>query len=136
MVGLFLGSAFAISATAGDVDYTTEPLDQVKTKVETKKAFLADVREEREWKQGHLQYAVLLPLSKLSKWDSKGISAEDRAALAKMLPQGSVVYCHCAAGGRALPGAEALKKLGYDARPLRDGYRDLVEAGFKRGSSK
>ena len=122
--------AMVSTASAQELDYTTEPLDKIKVKVESKKAILADVRELREWDKRHLKNAVFLPLSKLSEWERDGISDSEKAKLAKSLPKGSVVYCHCAAGGRALPGAEALKKLGYDARPLKTGYRDLVEAGF------
>lgn len=128
--------AWVSAASAQEVDYTTEPLDKIKAKVESKKAILADVREPREWDKGHLKDAVLLPLSRLSEWERDGISASDKAKLSKSLPKGSVVYCHCAAGGRALPGAEALKKLGYDARPLKTGYRDLIEAGFVPESKK
>ena len=94
------------------------------------------MRELREWNKGHLKNAVLLPLSKLSEWERDGISDAEKAKLARSLPRGSVVYCHCASGGRSLPGAEALKKLGYDARPLKTGYRDLVEAGFVPDSNK
>jgi rhodanese-related sulfurtransferase len=48
------------------------------------------------------------------------------------LPKEKVIYCHCRSGGRCLTAAEILKKLGYDVRPLKPGYRDLVEAGFPR----
>ena len=34
--------------SAQDVDYTTEPLAKIKAKVESKKAYLADVREHAE----------------------------------------------------------------------------------------
>jgi phage shock protein E len=122
--------------SAQDVDYATEPLDKIKAKVESKKAYLADVREQREWDQGHLRGAVFLPLSQLKEWEKKGITDSEKAKLAKSLPKGSVVFCHCAAGRRAVPGAAALKKLGYDARPLKPGYRDLIEAGFQRDPSK
>jgi len=128
--------ALASMVYAQDVEHTTEPLDQIKAKVEAKKAILADVRERREWDQGHVKGAVFLPLSKLSVWERDGISDSEKAKLAESLPKGSVVYCHCAAGGRSLPGAEALKKLGYDARPLKPGYRDLIKAGFARDASK
>lgn len=128
--------ALVSTVSAEDLDYTTEPLGQVKAKVESKKAILADVRERREWDQGHVKGAVFLPLSLLSEWDRDGISEAEKAKLVKALPKGSVVYCHCAAGGRALPGAEALKKLGYDARPLKTGYRALIEAEFVREPGK
>jgi phage shock protein E len=112
--------------------YTAVPLDQIKAEVTARKAILVDVREQREWDQGHIGGAVFVPLSQLIAWDRDGLTAAERAALEKTLPKGSVVYCHCAAGGRALPGGESLTKLGYDTRPLRLGYRTLIEAGFPR----
>jgi phage shock protein E len=136
MTSLPLMFALISQVSAQDVAHTTEPLDEIKAKVESKKAYLADVRERGEWDQGHLKGAVSLPLSQLKEWEKKGISDAEKAKLAKSLPKGSVVYCHCAAGRRALPGAEALKKLGYDARPLKPGYRDLLEAGFPRDRPK
>jgi len=36
-------------------------------------------------------------------------------------------------GVRALKAAKILEKLGYNVRPLKAGYEDLVKAGFARG---
>ena len=49
-----------------------------------------------------------------------------------MVPAGTVVYLHCAAGGRCLVAAEVLKKQGYDVRPLKAGYDSLVKEGFEK----
>ena len=45
-------------------------------------------------------------------------------------PKDKPIYLHCASGVRCLQAAEILKKQGYDARPLKDGYKDLVDKGF------
>ncbi len=119
-------------ARADDEGHTDEPLEQVKSKVVAKKAILVNVRERKEWDSGHVKGAVLVPLSRLSDWEQAGMTAEAKAALASSLPKGSVVYCHCRAGHRALSGAEVLRKLGYDARALKPGYDDLIKAGFPR----
>jgi rhodanese-related sulfurtransferase len=66
---------------------------------------------------------VLLPLSTLAK----GVSKEE---LTSVLSKDKVIYLHCAAGGRCLKAATLLKKQGYDARPLKPGYADLLKAGF------
>ena len=137
MIGFALAMATISKISAmGDEDNKPEPIESVKTKVETKKGILIDVRERKEWDQGHLKAAVFVPLSDLQAWDRDGISDADREKLTKLVPRGSVVYCHCAAGARAVPGSELLKKLGYDARPLKQGYRDLVLAGFAVDSVK
>lgn len=138
MFGILQRGTMAILMAAGVTTSSSaqesESLEQVKTRVEARGAYLVDVREQREWDRGHLRSAVLVPLSSLMDWDQNGISAADRAALIKALPKGSIVYCHCAAGGRAIPASETLRKLGYDARPLREGFSQLVAAGFPRAA--
>ena len=36
----------------------------------------------------------------------------------------------------ALTAADLLKKQGYDVRPLKDGYKDLLKAGFPKAEKK
>ena len=129
-LGLVLISLAADLASADEKGHTTVPLDRVKAEVTSKKALLVDVRELSEWDKGHVRGAVLMPLSRLKLWDRDGLSDIEKAELARALPKGSVVYCHCAAGVRSLPGGEVLRKLGYDARSLKPGYKALIEAGF------
>ena len=119
----FLAMGLATSASAQE--HTKDPLDAVKKAVASKKAVLIDVREKAEWDQGHLQDARLLPLSSL-KEDSL---PKD---LPKILPKDKIAYLHCAAGGRCLKAAEILRKHGYDVRPLKDGYRNLLTNGFAK----
>src|SRR5438874_2259996 len=57
----------------------------------------------------------------------------DPKELAKVLPKDKVIYAHCRAGGRCLRAAELLKKQGYGVRPLKQGFADLIEAGFPKG---
>ena len=48
------------------------------------------------------------------------------------LGDAKVLYLHCGSGKRCLAAADLLKKQGYDTRPLKDGYADLVKAGFEK----
>ena len=107
------GSAFA-------VEHTKDSLDLVKQKLMSQDAVLIDVREQGEWDAGHLDAATLLPLSVL-KQDGNAV---------KKLPKGKIVYTHCKAGIRSITAAEILEKQGYDVRPLKAGYKDLLDAGF------
>jgi rhodanese-related sulfurtransferase len=113
-----------ISSPAGK--HTTEPLESVKSAVESGKAQLVDVREQSEWDQGHLRAAKLLPKSKL-------LVESELKELVKQLDKSKPVYTHCGAGGRALQCGELLRKEGFDVRPLKAGYRQLLEAGFEKG---
>jgi rhodanese-related sulfurtransferase len=91
---------------------------------------LVDVRELDEWKTGHVTGATFLPLSALE--DAKAEVIE------KKLPKDKVIYTHCRAGRRSVAAAEILEKLGYDVRPLKPGFEDLIQAGFPKevGESK
>ncbi|MBI1917374.1 MAG: rhodanese-like domain-containing protein [Planctomycetes bacterium] len=106
-------------------EHTKDSLATVKKKLDDKKAVLVDVREENEWDAGHVRGVIFLPLSKLT-------SDIDAKELAKVLPKDKVIYTHCASGQRCLSAAEILKKEGYDVRPLKQGFKDLIEAGFPK----
>jgi phage shock protein E len=109
-------------AFAEDLTHTKDPLSTVKDNVEAGKAVIVDVREDREWKAGHVKGAIHLPKSKLES---------NLAELVKKLDKDKVIYTHCGAGRRALACGELLKKEGFDVRPLKSGYEQLIEAGFE-----
>jgi len=89
------------------------------------KAVLIDVCEANEWKEGHLKDAKHLAHSELKA----GVPAEKLKAL---FPAGKIVYLHYAAGGRCLKAADLLKIAGYETRPLKQGYDELIKAGFPK----
>ena len=121
---LVVGTLVIVGAGTA-ADHTTDSLDTVKKAVADGKAVLVDVREDSEWKDGHLKVARHLALSDLKA----GVPAD---RLKQTAPAGSVVYLHCASGRRCLAAADLLKKHGYDARPLKDGYEALLAAGFEK----
>ncbi|QDU26672.1 putative adenylyltransferase/sulfurtransferase MoeZ [Anatilimnocola aggregata] len=106
------------------LDLTKDSLPTVKENITAKKAVLVDVREKEEWDSGHIADALLLPLSSLEEAD------DVKASLAR-LPKDRIIYTHCAVGVRSLKAAELLKKHGYNVRPLKAGYAELLKAGFK-----
>jgi rhodanese-related sulfurtransferase len=122
MRALILVLAVGVAAAA---DHTKDTPAQVKKALADKSAVLIDVREQKEWDAGHLKDAKLLPLSKIK-------AGVPEAELLKALPKGKVVYLHCKAGGRCLLAADELKKHGYDLRPLKEGYEDLLKAGLPK----
>ena len=123
LFGAMLAGVAGLMSPTSAAEHTKDSTDAVKKAVADDKAVLLDVREKSEWDDGHLKDAKLLPLSVLKA----GAKAED---VAKIIPKDKVVYCHCGSGVRCLKAADELKKLGYDVRPLKDGYKDLLKAGF------
>ena len=105
-----------------------DPLPTVQENVTSHKAILVDVREPGEWKQGHVEGAISLPLSSLKK----GV---DTSALEHQLPKDTIVYTHCVMGVRAVAAAKILEKQGYNVRPLKAGYEELVKAGFQKAAN-
>jgi rhodanese-related sulfurtransferase len=116
----------SVGSLAAD-DHTSDTLAMVKERVQAKTATLVDVREQEEWDSGHLRDARSLPLSRL-----RAGRIDD--TLKETLPTKMIVYLHCASGRRCLAAAEILKKEGYDARPLKEGYSQLLKAGFARAA--
>jgi phage shock protein E len=108
-------------------DLTNDPLPTVQENLATHKAVIVDVREPGEWKEGHIEGAISLPLSSLKQ----GV---DISVLEQQLPKDRIVYTHCVMGVRALAAAKILEKLGYNVRPLKAGYEELVKAGFEKAA--
>jgi len=119
------GVQFIAIQTGLAAEHTKDSLDTVKARLKDESALLVDVREQKEWDDGHLKDARLIPLSKLKMY-------KEAEKVTKDLPKKKIVYCHCGAGVRALTAADILKKQGYDVRPLKAGYKDLLEAGFPK----
>jgi len=109
-------------------ELSNDPLPTVQENIATHKAVLVDVREPGEWKEGHVEGAISLPLSTLK-------NGSDTSALEQQLPKDRIVYTHCVMGVRALKAAKILEKLGYNVRPLKAGYEELVKAGFAKASN-
>jgi len=109
-------------------ELSNDPLPTVQENVATRKAVLVDVREPGEWQEGHVEGAISLPLSSLKK-------GPNTSTFEKELPKDKIVYTHCVMGVRALKAAKILEELGYNVRPLKAGYEDLVKAGFKKAAN-
>ncbi|HIA20390.1 MAG TPA: rhodanese-like domain-containing protein [Planctomycetaceae bacterium] len=120
LVFICLLSAFTLSAQG---QHTKDSLETVKKRIKEKKAVLIDVREQNEWDAGHLKGARLIPLTRIRQ----GVKE-------KTLPKDKIIYCHCRSGGRVLIATSILKPLGYDIRPLKQGYQQLLAAGFEKAA--
>ena len=120
-------SAYGSFAVGAEI--TKDSLATVKKNVTEEKAVLVDVREKSEWNKGHIEGSVFLPLSALKK----GVKEEQ---LAKVLPEDRILYTFCVVGKRAVTGGNILEQFGYEVRPLKPGYKELIKAGFKKAEKK
>ncbi len=133
VAGFVTAGLWTAPSSCTAAEHTKDSIETVKKNLTEKKALLIDVREQREWDAGHLKWASLVPLSKLRTGaDQKEFANE----LAERLPKEKIIYCHCRSGGRVLPASDILRKLGYDIRPLKHGYENLLEAGFPKAKDQ
>ncbi len=105
--------------------HTKDSVATVKANLADGKAVIVDVREAKETADGHLKGAILLPKSKIT------VKAE-MAEIVKKLDKSKIIYTHCGAGKRALECGELLKKEGFDVRPLKMGFKQLLDEGFEK----
>lgn len=126
---MIVTSLLAAPAVLLAADHTKEPIADVQKRIADKKAILVDVREQKEWDEGHVEGAVLVPLSELTK---RAADPKYEDELLKRFPKDRTVYCHCRAGKRALLAVPLLEKLGYNVKALKPGFEELIQAGFKK----
>ena len=75
-------------------------------------AVIVDVRSENEFKSGHIESAVNIPLNDLrSRMDE--------------LPKGPEIWAYCLVGQRSYYAARALSQHGFDAKNISGGYKTL-----------
>ena len=113
-----------LGCLAAAAEHTKDTLATIKQNVEDEKAVLVDVREKKEWDAGHIDGAIFLPLSAVQD----GLSKDEL----KPLPKDKVLYVHCVVGKRALTAANALEKAGFKVQPMKPGYKEMIDAGFKK----
>ena len=96
-------------------------LDTLKKELADKQAVLLDVREQDEWQQGHLEQAILVPLSDITA----GIIPEN-------LDKNTKTYIHCRSGKRVLTALPLLEAEGFEnIITLDEGFEQLANYGFK-----
>ena len=125
LLTLCIASGAWLYAEEPKMKHTTDSMKTVKKNIDDEKAVLLDVRELHEWDDGHLKDATFVPLSRLKD----GIPKKEKETL---IPKKKIVYIHCRSGVRCLTAAMILKRSEYDVRPLKEGYKDLLDAGFPK----
>jgi phage shock protein E len=112
-----------------ELEHTSDSLETVKERVKEKKAVLVDVRDLVEWNAGHVKGAIHLPFRDLQ-------DKLDKEAIREKLDKDLIVYTYCVVGFRSLKAGVILEKAGYDVRPLKPGYEELLKAGFENEKPK
>jgi phage shock protein E len=123
-IPLLIALAVTVPVVAPAAEHTKDTLPTIKENIEKEKAVLVDVREKKEWDEGHIDGAVFLPLSAIQD----GLSKDELAKL----PKDKILYVHCVVGKRALTAGNVLEKHGFTVRPIKPGYKELLSAGLPK----
>lgn len=99
-----------------------ETLPQVQKVAQTKKAkgIWIDVRTAEEFKTGHIQGALNIPVEQL-KQKINQISSNKNAP----------IHLYCRSGRRAEVAAQTLREMGYTNVVNHGGYQDLLQRGIR-----
>lgn len=102
-----------------------DPQQLLERKKTSPKPFILDVREPEEYRSGHIEDAVLIPLGELNEKISH-------------LPKGKDIICVCQSGSRSSVAANRLAKAGYQVGNLKGGMSRWLYAGLpaKKGMAK
>ncbi len=111
-------------AEVTEVPYTDDSLETIKQKIDDGSAVLIDVRRQEEWDESHLKAAKLIPVSEF-------VDEATRASAVEQIDKDKIVYVHCKMGGRAGMCAQVLGDMGYDVRPMKLRYEEIVAGGFE-----
>lgn len=96
-------------------------LEKIKQEIKEGNAQLLDVREQEEWNEGHLEDAILVPLSQLTQ------NIEPNNTIKRDI----ITYLHCKQGRRVFRALPILENMGFKTViPMREGYEFLKEQGF------
>lgn len=123
-IGLAVVASASLIVSAPAAELTKESLSQIKQNIDDEKALLVDVREKREWDSGHIAGAIFLPLSGLQD----GVTKDEL----RPLPKDKILYVHCVVGKRAVTAGNILERYGYEVRPIKPGYKEMISAGFPK----
>ena len=107
----FFKSIFGGGATAIDAIEANTRLNS------SQPPYILDVRDQEEFKAGHLHDAHLIPVNQLSKRMSE-------------VPQDREILCVCASGARSSMAAGMLSSAGYTVLNLRGGMGAWMAAGL------
>ena len=86
-------------------------------------AVVVDVRQNAEWKTGHIQGAIHIPLGTLP-------------SRMNQLPNGKTIVTVCGSGHRSAVAARTLPRAGHDVLNLRGGRSAWARAGLPLSTNK
>jgi rhodanese-related sulfurtransferase len=97
-------------------------LDDIRNEITEGSAQLVDVRELEEWNEGHVEGAILAPLTQLNQ-----------DVIPDTLDKEKKLYLYCRSGSRVHMAAPIFEEHGFDeVEPLAEGFIELVSLGFPK----
>lgn len=96
---------------------------QVTKSVDDGTALIVDVREQKDFKEGHLKSSSNLPISAIR-------SKEFPADFSKT--KTTYLYCGCPEGKGAFEASKIMNAEGYNTIPIKANYKELLGDGYEQ----
>ena len=110
-----IAGVFPPAAAAGNEQVPQVFADELKQRLPSNDLVVVDVRNDNEWKEGHIAEAIHIPLGQLAQRVNE-------------LPASDNIVVHCQGGSRSSIAASLLQKLGRkNVANLTGGYRRWLE---------
>ena len=110
-----IAGVFPPAAAAGNEQVAQVFADELKQRLPSNDLVVVDVRNDNEWKEGHIAEAIHIPLGQLAQRVNE-LAASDN------------IVVHCQGGSRSAIAASLLQKLGRkNVANLTGGYRRWLE---------
>ena len=110
-----IAGVFPPAAAAGNEQVPQVSADELKQRLPSNDLVVVDVRNDNEWKEGHIAEAIHIPLGQLAQRVNE-LAASDN------------IVVHCQGGSRSAIAASLLQKLGRkNVANLTGGYRRWLE---------
>jgi hydroxyacylglutathione hydrolase len=120
LIGLdHIAGFFASSAARGPEQIDQMPVEDLSSRLDSKRVVVIDVRNDNEWKEGHIPSAIHIPLGHLRERINE-------------VPADKPIVVHCQGGGRSAIAASLLQKMGRkNVANLAGGYRAYAQLKVK-----
>ncbi len=117
---LLVAGALVLPVAAQAAQPAAQPAAPAAAQTKRAAGVWIDVRTPEEFKEGHLQDAVNIPVDQIT------------ANIARVAPnKNAPVNLYCRSGRRAEVALQELRKMGYTNVTNHGGYQDLLKAGIR-----
>lgn len=122
LLALFCAAGFGLRAEEA-VEAVQPSVAEVAKNVQAGSAVIVDVREQKDFAEGHLKASSNLPISAIRTKEFPVEFSKTKTAY---------LYCGCPAGKSAFEASKIMNAEGYHTVPLKANFKELLNDGYEQ----